>query len=188
MMYVSIQPLWFFASKACLKQGITCMHYLQLAKLLLAGITQSQQRTSLHLSFTFTSFSILSSFFFCATSCPSFNSSTISWLSLSNPLWLYAAIQLSIFKKKPVSGDQSNAHPGLQLFNFFVFVHITNTFVNLLCRSCRLRSGTLFHTVVFPPFSPSIRGHPVASYTQRMPHYFSKFHYRKSCYLGEAIT
>lgn len=48
MMYVYIQPLWFFANKACLKQGITCMHYLQLAKLWLAGITQSQQRTSLH--------------------------------------------------------------------------------------------------------------------------------------------
>lgn len=60
MMYVYTRALWFFANKACLKLGITCMHYLQLAKLWLAGITQSQQRTSLHLSCTFRAVLILS--------------------------------------------------------------------------------------------------------------------------------
>lgn len=36
MIYVSIQLLWFFANKACLKQGITCMQYSTASKALIS--------------------------------------------------------------------------------------------------------------------------------------------------------
>lgn len=164
IMYVYILLLWFFANKGCLRQGITCMHYLQLAKLWLAGITRCQQCTSLH--FIDLSFSVLLLFcpalFFSVLLPCVLHSAALSLLSLYSPLFLYSVNQFSIFLQ---------SYP-------------------LNKKSLIWENTVLFHTVVFPSISPflSAQSPVVSSHTQRMPHYLSKFHYRKSCYLGEAIT
>lgn len=134
MMYVYIQPLWFFANKASLKQGITCMHYLQLAKLWLAGITQSQQRTSLHSSLTFCAFPILSqSFLFCSvSSCPSFNCpSVVIIVFIYSSLFLYAPNQLSIFANSQWAQTEATQNQAL-----LQLCPHNEKCVNLGCRPC----------------------------------------------------
>ena len=94
---------------------ISCMHYLQLAKLWWAGSTQIQQHTSIHSSFIFCTFPILShSFlFFPVTSCLLFSSHFIIVLFCSAPLFLYVFNWLSVFEN---SITQNNASKSLQLY------------------------------------------------------------------------
>lgn len=104
--YVSVQPLWFLASKACLKEGITYMCYIQLARLLLAGIT-SLKCTSLNLwspvYFIYTRFSYAAMLFSISGKCRD--------QSITHP-----GVKLFYF--------------------FFLCVHTRDTFSNLLCRPC----------------------------------------------------
>lgn len=115
-------------------------------------------------------------------------SAALILLCLPNPLFLNTPVLLRISLFVKGSGQRPKQHISrIANIYFSSCFYKMNTFVSPVRGPCWSINGYVMLPFSILFFVKNMRP-SVSSQTQRTPHYFSKFHYRKCSYRGEAIT